>query len=216
MVQSIPIISFFLYLTQDAFFEAHMMVQKPGQWVPHMADAQVDQYTFHIEAAHDYDDIDSICRKIKESGMKVGLALKPNTELREVEKCIHMADTILIMTVEPGFGGQKFMQEQMAKVEWLRENYPNLNIEVDGGVNLQTIDHCARVSLIWNTLTQSTSVETSNPFLMLSDFIVSLIEQAGANMIVSGTAVIGASNQKEAISQLRKVVASSSIWSKNG
>lgn len=125
-----------------------MMVQKPGDWVSHMADAQVDQYTFHIEAARDYDDIDSICRKIKENGMKVGLALKPNTELREVEKCIHMADTILIMTVEPGFGGQKFMQEQMAKVEWLRENYPNLNIEVDGGVNLQTIHDCARVILI--------------------------------------------------------------------
>jgi len=175
-----PVIKCLRNKMKDVFFEAHMMVQKPGDWILKMADAQVDQYTFHIEA--DYDDIDSICLKIKEAGMKVGLALKPNTELREIEKCIRLADTILIMTVEPGFGGQTFMQEQMAKVEWLRESYPNLNIEVDGGVNLQTIDHCAR---------------------------------AGANMIVAGTAVTGAPNQKEVISKLRNVVASSSIWSKN-
>lgn len=125
-----------------------MMVQKPAQWIESMADAGVDQYTFHIEPLHDDDEIESTCNKIKEAGMKVGLALKPNTELKIINRFIELADTVLIMTVEPGFGGQKFMENQMIKVQTLREEYPNLNIEVDGGVNLNTIAHCSRVSLM--------------------------------------------------------------------
>lgn len=107
-----------------------------------MADAQVDQYTFHTEPC---DDVPLVCRKIKEAGMKVGLAIKPNTPVTSLEDFIEMADMVLVMTVEPGFGGQKFMKEMMPKVEWLRTNYPNLNIEVDGGVGPNTIDYCAKV-----------------------------------------------------------------------
>lgn len=136
-----------------------------------MADAGVDQYTFHIEPV--LDQVDDISRKIREAGMKVGLAIKPGTDLEAVVKYIPIADMILIMTVEPGFGGQKFMENQMPKVKWLRENYPSLDIEVDGGVGPETIHQCAK---------------------------------AGANMIVSGTAVIRSANQKDTISYLRNAV----------
>lgn len=73
-----------------------MMVQRPQQWIESMADAGVDQYTFHIEPV--LDDVEDISRKIRESGMKVGLALKPGTSLDAVEKYIPLADMILVMT----------------------------------------------------------------------------------------------------------------------
>lgn len=110
-----------------------------------MADAGVDQYTFHIEPIKD---VIPICRKVKEAGMKVGLALKPGTGIEAVRQYIDMADMILIMTVEPGFGGQKFMNDMMPKVQWLRQNYPFLDIEVDGGVGLNTINACAEVGTV--------------------------------------------------------------------
>lgn len=119
------------------------MVQRPQQWIEPMADAGVDQYTYHIEPV--MDSVDEINRKIHEAGMKVGLALKPGTAVETVAKYIPTADMILVMTVEPGFGGQKFMVDQMAKVKWLRDNYPSLEIEVDGGVGPETIHHCAQV-----------------------------------------------------------------------
>lgn len=115
-----------------------------------MADAGADGYTFHIEATHD---VPGLSRKIREAGMKVGIGIKPNTLVEEVFPHIEeWADMVLIMTVEPGFGGQSFMTSMLGKVELLRKNFPNLDIEVDGGVNLTNIQSCAevrgRVSLI--------------------------------------------------------------------
>lgn len=110
-----------------------------------MADAGVDQYTFHIEPVQDR--VAEVCRRIKEAGMKVGLALKPGTAVEVVQQYIDLADMVLVMTVEPGFGGQKFMNDMMPKVKWLRENYPTLDIEVDGGVNTNNIHACSAVSL---------------------------------------------------------------------
>ena len=123
-----------------------MMVAKPNQWINEMADAGVDQYTFHIEPV---DDIPAVCRKVREAGMKVGLALKPDTPVEDVEQYIEMADLVLIMTVEPGFGGQKFMENMMSKVKHLRRKNPLLNIEVDGGVDLNTIGCCAKAGANW-------------------------------------------------------------------
>lgn len=71
--------------------------------------------------------------------------MKPNTPVEAVKEYIDQADMILIMTVEPGFGGQKFMEGMMEKVRYLRDNYPTLDIEVDGGVGPSTIHHCAEV-----------------------------------------------------------------------
>ncbi|XP_058065195.1 ribulose-phosphate 3-epimerase [Anopheles bellator] len=126
----------------NAFFETHMMVERPEQWIEPMADAGVQQYTFHIEPV--MQKVPEVCRKVREAGMKVGLAIKPGTPVDTVQKFIEAADMVLIMTVEPGFGGQKFMAEMMPKVRWLRENYPTLDIEVDGGVGPSTIDLCAK------------------------------------------------------------------------
>ncbi|XP_015522667.2 ribulose-phosphate 3-epimerase [Neodiprion pinetum] len=155
---------------KNAFFETHMMVSEPEKWILPMSDAGVDQYTFHVEPVID---VPSVCRKIKETGMKVGIALKPGTPVNVVVDYIDMADMVLIMTVEPGFGGQKFMEPMMNKVRWLRNNYPTLDIEVDGGVGLNTIHSCA---------------------------------EAGANMIVSGTAVIGAENPTKVMASLKETV----------
>ena len=178
-------ISFFY---QDAFFETHMMVSKPEQWIEAMADAGVNQYTFHIEPVQAT--VADVCRKVREAGMQVGLALKPGTDVEAVKEYISMADMVLVMTVEPGFGGQKFMADMMPKVQWLRENYPSLDIEVDGGVGPDTIDACAKVSFI----------RFFHYFLHIGGL------QAGANMIVSGSAVINAKNQKDVISLLRSSV----------
>ncbi|XP_026737039.1 ribulose-phosphate 3-epimerase [Trichoplusia ni] len=165
-----PVVKCLRNKIKDVFFETHMMVSKPEQWIVPMADAGVNQYTFHIEPV---DNVEEVCRKIKENGMKVGLAIKPGTPVAEVDKYISISDMVLIMTVEPGFGGQKFMQDQMTKVKYLRDQYPLLNIEVDGGVGPSTISCCA---------------------------------EAGANMIVSGTAVIGAADQAATIRTLRDTV----------
>ena len=135
-----------------------------------MSDAGGNIYTFHIEAAKDPG---NLCRKITEAGMKVGIGVKPNTPVSAVEEYISLADMILIMTVEPGFGGQKFMADMMEKVKYLRTNHPDLDIEVDGGVGTGNIDQCA---------------------------------EAGANMIVSGTAVVKAQDPKGVMDTMRKSV----------
>ncbi|CAO3665057.1 hypothetical protein G6F70_005209 [Rhizopus microsporus] len=125
----------------EAYFDCHMMVSNPSQWVNDIAKAGGQMYTFHIEATKDPL---GLIQQIHAAGMKAGVAIKPKTPVEEVigpiaEQC----DMILVMTVEPGFGGQRFMAECMPKVETLRRKYPNLDIEVDGGLSLETIDASA-------------------------------------------------------------------------
>lgn len=110
-------------LGREPFFDVHMMVAKPLQWIESMADAGCSQYTYHFESTTDQS---SVIRKIKECGMKVGLALKPGTKVEEVFPFVEEVDTVLIMTVEPGFGGQKFMLDMMPKVKALRAKYKSL------------------------------------------------------------------------------------------
>jgi ribulose-phosphate 3-epimerase len=123
-----------------AFLDCHLMVTNPEQWVEDFAKAGASGYTFHIEATNDPT---SLIEKIRTAGMKVGIALRPRTSLDTVMPYADKVDMILVMTVEPGFGGQSFMADQMEKVRRIRSLYPNLNIQVDGGVGPSTIDTCA-------------------------------------------------------------------------
>lgn len=110
-------------LGAEPFFDVHMMVAKPLQWIEPMADAGCTQYTYHYEST---DDQSTTIRQIREAGMKVGLAIKPDTQVDVVFPYVDQVDTVLVMTVEPGFGGQKFMSSMMSKVKILREKYHEL------------------------------------------------------------------------------------------
>ncbi|XP_068693711.1 ribulose-phosphate 3-epimerase-like [Montipora foliosa] len=127
----------------NAFFDnfMHMIVANPEKWVDDMADAGADQYTFHLEAT---DKPVDLINQIKKAGMKVGIGIKPNTAVESVLPFVELVDMVLIMTVEPGFGCQKFMADMMPKVKFLRKKYQVLDIEVDGGVGIPTIEAAAQ------------------------------------------------------------------------
>lgn len=97
--------------------DVHLMVTNPDQWVQDMADAGTDIFTFHIEVSDDGEKILSIIEKVKAAKMKVGLAVKPNTPVDTLFPYLDLLDQVLVMTVEPGFGGQKFMPAMMSKVK---------------------------------------------------------------------------------------------------
>ncbi|KAL6926146.1 hypothetical protein ACO0SA_001688 [Hanseniaspora valbyensis] len=152
------------------FFDCHMMVSNPEQWVEELGSIKVDQFTFHYESTKDPL---ALIELIKKNGMKVGVALKPNTPAEVVDSLGDLVDMVLVMTVEPGFGGQSFMPEMMPKVEYIRNKFNNLNLQVDGGLGLNTIDSAA---------------------------------DAGANVIVAGTAIFNAKEQQHVIDVLRQKV----------
>jgi len=123
-----------------SFFDCHMMVSNPEQWVDDFQKAGADLYCFHYEAT---DNPTALIKKIHEAGMKAGCAIKPNTPASVLYPLIEELDMALVMTVEPGFGGQKFKHECMPKVQDLRQRFSQLNIEVDGGLGPDTIDAAA-------------------------------------------------------------------------
>ncbi|CEL94013.1 unnamed protein product [Vitrella brassicaformis CCMP3155] len=116
------------------------MVSDPHKWVDEFAQAGVNQFTFHIEAAGSTAEALEIAKDIKAKGMQAGIVLKPKTSIDDVLPVIDsgLIDTLLVMTVEPGFGGQKFMEDMMDKVKTARAKYPSLTIEVDGGLTVDT------------------------------------------------------------------------------
>ncbi|KAF7545508.1 hypothetical protein G7Z17_g9120 [Cylindrodendrum hubeiense] len=172
-------------------FDCHMMIAEPKKWVKEFKKAGCDLYCFHYEAAfssaaeNPEDTSDektnpkALIRYIHDQGLLAGIAIKPDTSVDVLWDILENADEkelpdmVLIMTVHPGFGGQKFMASELPKVQALREKYPELNIEVDGGLGPGTIDQAA---------------------------------DAGANVIVAGSAVFGANDPSEVIALLRKSV----------
>ncbi|KAJ7555424.1 hypothetical protein O6H91_05G036800 [Diphasiastrum complanatum] len=128
-----------------AFLDCHLMVTNPLDYVEPLAKAGASGFTFHLEAARD--NWESLVKQIKAAGMQAGVSLKPGTSVTDVYPLVegeHQVDMVLIMTVEPGFGGQNFMPEMMSKVKDLRNRYPNLDIEVDGGLGPATIEQAAK------------------------------------------------------------------------
>ena len=131
----------------DAYLDCHMMVSKPSQWVEAVATSCVgagSRYTFHMESMETDDlDVVGMVKLIRDNGMEVGIAIKPGTGVEALSAVIALVDMVLVMTVEPGFGGQKFQPNMMPKVLQLRTEHPALDIQVDGGLGPTTIDAAA-------------------------------------------------------------------------
>ena len=159
----VPSISFGMPVIQTIrkatarIFDVHLMIVEPERYIEEFAKVGADSITFHLEAAKDPQEVIDLIRK---AGCKVGMSIKPATPVAEVEKWIPKLDMLLIMTVEPGFGGQKYIPSSTEKIVEARaianQCNPNLDIQVDGGI---TIDN------------------------------VKTVLDAGANVIVAGSAV---------------------------
>ena len=148
--------------------DVHLMIVEPKRYVEQFAKAGADIITFHVEAT---DDVVGTIELIKKCGKKVGLSVKPNTPVEALLPYNGMFDMVLVMSVEPGFGGQSFIDGSLQKIAKARQLFPDVLIEVDGGVNLS---NCAQVV------------------------------QAGADVLVAGSAVFNAENRKQAIEQLKQ------------
>lgn len=125
----------------DVPFDVHLMISNPLDYAEDFAKAGADIICFHSECDSDTEEtID----KILSLGKKAGLAIKPATPIDEVLKYLDKLSMVLVMTVEPGFGGQSFMESTMPKVEAIRKINPDIDIEVDGGINAETIKIAAK------------------------------------------------------------------------
>ena len=124
----------------DLPFDVHLMVERPGDYVEPFADAGADWLTFHIEAEPAPA---KLLESIRAAGMRTGLALRPRTDVGAVLDFLPLCDMILVMTVEPGFGGQSFLREPLEKIPPLRQAAEEaglqIEIEVDGGIDLDTL-----------------------------------------------------------------------------
>ncbi|RNF21267.1 ribulose-5-phosphate 3-epimerase [Trypanosoma conorhini] len=140
---------------REAFLDVHCMITNPHRWVDEMARAGASQMTFHLEAT---EDPKAVANQIRAAGMQCGVALKPGTPASAVSELLEekLVDMVLVMTVEPGFGGQSFMQDMMPKVEELRRAHPLLNIQVDGGLSEGTVHAAAEAGA--NIIVAGTSI----------------------------------------------------------
>jgi len=124
--------------------DVHLMIENPEQYVDAFAAAGADILTFHYEAVAE-PEILPLINKIKALGVKAGISIKPKTLPEVLEKYLQEVDMVLVMTVEPGFGGQKFMSDCADKIEYIRQNAPDeLIIQVDGGINGETGSVCVK------------------------------------------------------------------------
>lgn len=156
------------------FFDVHLMCTKPEILLEPFASAGANQITVHVELG---DQVTGLLWKIRKLGKKVGLAINPPTAISMVQPYLDKIDTLLVMTVNPGFGGQEFIYETLPKIQqaaaWRREKHLNYHIEVDGGINFKTAPECARV---------------------------------GADAFVSGTSLFKQRNLGAAVTKMRKAV----------
>ncbi|GAA6015572.1 hypothetical protein JCM11491_007160 [Sporobolomyces phaffii] len=130
---------------ENVFMDCHMMVSDPHKWVQPVAEAGGKSFTFHLEALQDPESAHELVDLIKSTGMKSAVAISPATPSTAVtDKLGNSVDMILVMTVVPGKGGQKFMKECVPKVSELRTRFPEKDIQVDGGVGPGTVGCCAR------------------------------------------------------------------------
>jgi len=157
-----------------AFFDVHLMCSRPEILLEPFAKAGADEIIIHVELGSQ---VTPLLWKIKALNKKVGLAINPPTKMEEVLPHLAAIDLLLVMTVNPGFGGQPFISEMLPKIQqaaqWRREKRLNYRIEVDGGINFKTSVECAR---------------------------------AGADTFVSGTGLFAHRNMRAAVAKMRKLV----------
>ncbi len=127
----------------DLFLDAHLMVTDPEKYAPIFADAGADLVTFHTEALdNDCSRITRLIKTLQDKGIKAGFVVKPKTDITQFESVLDVTDLVLVMSVEPGFGGQSFMEDQLDKVRWLyqkrEEKKLDYRIEIDGGISDKT------------------------------------------------------------------------------
>ncbi len=154
--------------------DVHLMVDNPKEYIDEYIPLNPSIITFHYEACKSDEEVISLINYIKENGIKPSISIKPNTSVEKIEKFLPLVHMVLVMTVEPGKGGQKLIPETLDKVKEINkiieENNLDLFIEVDGGVNRETIDN---------------------------------VKEAGVNIAVAGSAIISAPNFKDAIQELK-------------
>ncbi|HEY1663272.1 MAG TPA: ribulose-phosphate 3-epimerase [Verrucomicrobiae bacterium] len=156
-----------------SFFDVHLMCSKPDILLEPFARAGADEMIIHVELG---DQVEPLIWKIRQLGKKVGLAVNPPTPISLVQPFLEKIDLLLVMTVNPGFGGQEFIHECLPKIQqadaWRREKSLRYRISVDGGINFQTVAECAR---------------------------------AGADTFVAGTSLFAARSLKAAVTKMRKI-----------
>ena len=149
----------------DQVLDVHLMIDRPIRYVENFCKAGADYLTIHVEA-DTRENTKAAIEKIRELGVKPGIVVKPKTPAEDIAEFLPLVDLVLVMTVEPGFGGQKFMADMMPKVKKLREMLdevnPSCHLEVDGGVDLKTGVTC---------------------------------KENGANVLVAGSAFFGAADR---------------------
>ena len=127
----------------NLFFDVHLMVEKPEKIIPMFAKCGADMLTIHLESTKD---VASALAQIKLQKIKAGISIKPKTPAFKVVPYLDLIDNILVMAVEPGFGGQEFMTDQLEKIAELRKliDGKNITLETDGGINLKTAKQCVQ------------------------------------------------------------------------
>ena len=167
----LPVVESLLNAT-DIPLDCHLMITDPGRWAPGYAEAGAHNVTFHAEAT---DDPVSVGRDIRAAGAKAGLSVKPGTPIEPYLEILRHFDTLLVMSVEPGFGGQSFISEVLTKVAAVRKLVDSgeltILVEIDGGINADTIEQAAA---------------------------------AGVDCFVAGSAVYGAADPGAAVEALRR------------
>lgn len=169
-----PIVVESLRAKTGLILDCHLMVNEPEKMIPWFAEAGADWITFHDEAASN---AEMLIDQIHNLGKKAGISIKPNTPVEMIEPLLPKLDLVLVMSVEPGFGGQKFIPSSLNKVRWLskqkKDHSHSFLISIDGGISLATIEDA---------------------------------KKAGTDVFVAGSAVFGAKDRTLAFQQLERAI----------
>ncbi len=154
----------------DLVFDVHLMIDRPERYIDDFLAAGSDFITFHVESTEKGHEI---IEKVHSAGKKVGITLKPGTPVESIKEYLDTVDMVLIMTVEPGFGGQSFMEDQLEKARFLsaykKQNGACFEIEVDGGVTLENVGRCLAAGI--NVIVAGSSVYRGDVTKNAADFM---------------------------------------------